>query len=240
MVSKQVDLAMQASRNAAKLTHRLLAFARRQPLEPMQLDCNRLISGMSDLLGRTLGETVNLEVVLGGGLWPTFADPNQLESAILNLAVNARHAMPDGGQLTIETTNAYLDEAYVRRFGDLHAGQYVQISVADTGAGIPPGVLEHVFEPFFTTKSAEAGSGLGLGPCHGAWLREAERRPRAHLQRGRAWHDGQDLPAASPRRRRRDLYPGPARREDRARVTGAIGRGDPGRRGQRRGARVCA
>jgi CheY-like chemotaxis protein len=122
---------------------------------------------MSDLLGRTLGETVNLEIVLGGGLWPTFADPNQLESALLNLAVNARHAMPDGGRLTIETTNAYLDEAYVRRFGDLQPGQYVQVSVADTGTGIAPDVLGRVFEPFFTTKAVEAGSGLGLAQVHG-------------------------------------------------------------------------
>ncbi len=164
---KQVDMATHAARNAAKLTHRLLAFARRQPLEPSRLDCNKLISGMSDLLSRTLGETVNLEIVLAGGLWPTFADPNQLESALLNLAVNARHAMPDGGRLTIETTNAYLDEAYVRRFGDLQPGQYVQVSVADTGTGIAPDVLGRVFEPFFTTKAVEAGSGLGLAQVHG-------------------------------------------------------------------------
>jgi signal transduction histidine kinase len=166
-IQKHVDIATQAARNAAKLTHRLLAFARRQPLEPARLDCNKLISGMSDLLRRTLGETVNLEIVLGGGLWPTFADPNQLENALLNLAVNARHAMPEGGQLTIETANAYLDEAYVRRFGDLQAGQYVQISVADTGTGIAPDVLERVFEPFFTTKKGEVGSGLGLAMVHG-------------------------------------------------------------------------
>jgi CheY-like chemotaxis protein len=166
-MQKQTDTAMQAARNAAKLTHRLLAFARRQPLEPARVDCNRLISGMSDLLRRTLGETVNLEIVLGGGLWPTFADPNQLESALLNLAVNARHAMPDSGRLTIETTNAYLDEAYARRFGDLQPGQYVQVSVADTGTGIAPDVLARVFEPFFTTKDAEVGSGLGLAQVHG-------------------------------------------------------------------------
>ncbi len=166
-VTKQVDTAMLAARNSAKLTHRLLAFARRQPLEPARLDCNRLVAGMSELLRRTLGETVNLEVVLGGGLWATFADASQLENALLNLAVNARHAMPDGGRLTIETTNAYLDEAYVRRFGDLQPGQYVQVSVADTGTGISPDVLGRVFEPFFTTKDAEAGSGLGLAMVHG-------------------------------------------------------------------------
>jgi signal transduction histidine kinase/ActR/RegA family two-component response regulator len=163
----QVDTAIQAARNAGKLTHRLLAFARKQPLDPVRIDCNRLLSGMSELLRRTLGETVNLEIVLGGGLWSTFADSNQLESAILNLAVNARHAMPEGGRLTIETTNAYLDDAYVRRFGDLFAGQYVQISVADTGTGIPSEILGRVFEPFFTTKGAEAGSGLGLAMVHG-------------------------------------------------------------------------
>jgi signal transduction histidine kinase/CheY-like chemotaxis protein len=166
-LQNNVDMAIQAARNAAKLTQRLLAFARRQPLDPARLDCNRLISGMSELLHRTLGETVNLEVVLGGGLWPTFTDANQLESALLNLALNARQAMPDGGRLTVETANAYLDEAYVSRFGDLEAGQYVQISVADTGMGIPPEILDRVFEPFFTTKSAEAGSGLGLAMVHG-------------------------------------------------------------------------
>jgi signal transduction histidine kinase/ActR/RegA family two-component response regulator len=166
-LQNNIDMAMQAARNAAKLTQRLLAFARRQTLDPARLDCNRLISGMSELLHRTLGETVNLEVVLGGGLWPAFTDANQLESALLNLALNARQAMPDGGRLTIETANAYLDEAYVSRFGDLEVGQYVQISVADTGVGIPPEILDRVFEPFFTTKSAEAGSGLGLAMVHG-------------------------------------------------------------------------
>jgi signal transduction histidine kinase len=162
-----IDTALHSSRNAAKLTHRLLAFARRQPLEPARIDCNRLISDMSDLLTRTLGETIHLESVLSGGLWPTFADPSQLESALLNLAVNAQHAMPDGGLLTIETANSYLDEAYTSRFGDLEAGQYVQISVADTGTGIAPEILDRVFEPFFTTKPAEAGSGLGLAMVHG-------------------------------------------------------------------------
>jgi signal transduction histidine kinase/ActR/RegA family two-component response regulator len=162
-----IDTAMQAARNAAKLTQRLLAFARRQPLEPNRLDCNRLISGMSEMLHRTLGETINLEIVLGGGLWPTYADANQLESAILNLVLNARHAMPDGGRLTIETANSYLDETYASRFGDLEPGQYVQVSVADTGVGIPPEILDRVFEPFFTTKAVEAGSGLGLAMVHG-------------------------------------------------------------------------
>ena len=162
-----IDMGLQAAHSGAKLTHRLLAFARRQPLEPSRVDCNRLMSDMSDLLRRTLGETVNLETVLGGGLWPIFVDPNHLESALLNLAVNAQHAMPDGGHLTIETANTYLDQAYVSRFGDIEAGQYVLISVADTGTGIPPEILDRVFDPFFTTKPAEAGSGLGLAMVHG-------------------------------------------------------------------------
>jgi signal transduction histidine kinase/ActR/RegA family two-component response regulator len=164
---RQIQMAMQAARNAAKLTHRLLAFARRQPLEPARIDCNRLISDMSELLRRTLGETVHLETVLAGGLWPTFADHSQLESALLNLAVNAQHAMPDGGRLTIETANTYLDGAYASRFGDISEGQYVQVSVCDTGTGIPADILDRVFEPFFTTKAPEAGSGLGLAMVHG-------------------------------------------------------------------------
>jgi signal transduction histidine kinase/CheY-like chemotaxis protein len=164
---RNVEMAQHASRSAAKLTHRLLAFARRQPLEPVRTDCNRLVSEMSEMLRRTLGETIHFETVLGGGLWPTFADPSQLESALLNLAVNAQHAMPAGGHLTIETANAYLDEAYASRFDELEPGQYVQISVADSGTGIPPEILDRVFEPFFTTKATGSGSGLGLAMVHG-------------------------------------------------------------------------
>jgi signal transduction histidine kinase len=164
---KPLDLAMQGCRSAAQLTHRLLAFSRRQALEPTRLDINRLVSGMSELLRRTLGETINVETVLAGGLWSTFADANQLENALLNLSVNARDAMPNGGHLTIETANAYLDDAYARRFGDIDAGQYVLLSVTDTGTGIAADVLEHVFEPFFTTKTASEGSGLGLAMVHG-------------------------------------------------------------------------
>ena len=182
-LQRQLDMAAQAARNAAKLTHRLLAFARRQPLEPVRTNCNRLISDMSELLRRTLGETVQVETVLAGGLWPTFADPSQLESALLNLAVNAQHAMPNGGRLTIETANTYLDEAYANRFGDLTAGQYVQVSVADTGTGIPPEILDRVFEPFFTTKPAEAGSGLGLAMVHG-FVRQSGGHVRIYSEVG--------------------------------------------------------
>jgi signal transduction histidine kinase/CheY-like chemotaxis protein len=164
---KPLDLALQGARSAAQLTHRLLAFSRRQPLEPGRLDLNRLLAAMSELLRRTLGESISIETVLAGGLWPTFADANQLENALINLALNARDAMPNGGHLTIETANTYLDEAYSRRFGDITPGQYVQISVTDTGTGIAAEVIERVFEPFFTTKTAGEGSGLGLAMVHG-------------------------------------------------------------------------
>ncbi len=167
ILSKPVDLAMQGSRSAAQLTHRLLAFSRRQALEPKHVDLNRLVAGMSDLLQRTLGESISVETVLAGGLWSTFADTNQVENVLLNLVVNARDAMPDGGRLTIETANSYLDEAYARRFGDVEPGQYALLSVTDTGGGIAPELMERVFEPFFTTKDTGHGSGLGLAMVHG-------------------------------------------------------------------------
>jgi signal transduction histidine kinase/CheY-like chemotaxis protein len=162
-----VDVATQGAQSAARLTHRLLAYARRQPLEPVRCDLNRLVSSMSELLRRTLGEPIHIETVLAGGLWPTFADVNQLENALLNLAINARDAMPDGGRLTIETANIFLDDAYAARFGDVRSGQYVLLSVSDTGTGIPPELMDKVFEPFFTTKGHGEGSGLGLAMVHG-------------------------------------------------------------------------
>jgi signal transduction histidine kinase len=167
ILTKPTDLALQGARNAAKLTHRLLAFARRQPLAPVQLDLNKVVSGMSELLRRTLGETVVFETVLGAGLWRTFVDANQLENVLLNLVVNARDAMPNGGHLTIESSNAYLDDAYAARFGDVVPGQYVLLSVTDTGSGMSPELLARVFEPFFSTKGDRQGSGLGLAMVHG-------------------------------------------------------------------------
>jgi len=166
-LTKPAELALQGAHNAAKLTHRLLAFARRQPLAPVRADLNKIVSGISDLLRRTMGETIIFETVLAGGLWPTFVDTNQLENVILNLAVNARDAMPNGGHLTIETANSYLDEAYARQFGDIAPGQYALLSVTDTGTGIPPELMKKVFEPFFTTKGHGQGSGLGLAMVHG-------------------------------------------------------------------------
>jgi CheY-like chemotaxis protein len=122
---------------------------------------------MLEMLRRTLGSDISMETVLGAGLWPTFADGHQLENVLLNLALNAKAAMPDGGCLTIETANTYLDDAYVRRFGDVKSGQYVVLCVTDTGTGIPEDILDQVFEPFFTTKPPGEGSGLGLAMVHG-------------------------------------------------------------------------
>jgi signal transduction histidine kinase/CheY-like chemotaxis protein len=167
IASKPIEAALHAAESAAQLTHRLLAFSRQQPLDPRQLDLNHAVSGISDLLRRTLGETISMEFILAGGLWSAFADVNQLENALINLCINARDAMPEGGKLTIETANAYLDDAYARQFEDVQPGQYVLLSVADTGTGIPPNILQRVFEPFFTTKRGAQGSGLGLSMVYG-------------------------------------------------------------------------
>ncbi|WP_205789996.1 ATP-binding protein [Microvirga makkahensis] len=167
-LQRATDHAMEATRRAATLTQRLLAFSRRQPLDPKPIDANKLVAGMSELLRRTLGETVVLETVLAGGLWRTQADPNQLENAIVNLAVNARDAMPNGGKLTIETANTRLDEAYVEALAEpVPPGQYVRVSVSDTGTGMDKATMERVFEPFFTTKEAGKGTGLGLSQVYG-------------------------------------------------------------------------
>ena len=166
-ISRFTDAAMDGARRAATLTSRLLAFARRTPLQPQVIDPNRVISGMSDLLRRTLGENIQLEVVLGGGVWRTFSDQSELENAILNICVNARDAMPEGGKLTIETSNAFLDEAYAATNAEVTAGQHVMIAITDTGQGMPPEVKARVFEPFYTTKEVGKGTGLGLAHVHG-------------------------------------------------------------------------
>ncbi len=159
--------ALKGAERAAALTQRLLAFSRRQPLAPKALDADRLVTGMSDMVQRALGETVKLEVVTSPGLWRVEADPNQLESAILNLSVNARDAMPNGGTLTIETTNARLDEAYSADHAEVAPGQYVVIAVTDTGCGMSKDTVARVFEPFFTTKEVGKGTGLGLSMVYG-------------------------------------------------------------------------
>ena len=161
-----VDSALEGANRAAALTARLLAFSRQQPLSPEQIDPNRLVAGMSDMLGRTLGETVAVETVLGAGVWRIQADPTQLESALVNLAVNGRDAMPDGGRLTIETANAYLDSDYAAAEG-AKPGQYVMIAVTDTGCGMSKEVIDRALEPFFTTKPVGKGTGLGLSQVYG-------------------------------------------------------------------------
>ncbi len=167
---RHVDNALEGASRAAALTQRLLAFSRQQPLAPRALDVNKLVQGMSELLHRTLGEQVEVETVLAGGLWQANVDPNQMENALLNLAVNARDAMedvPGARRLTIETANAYLDDAYAALHPEVVPGQYVMLAVTDTGPGMAPGVMERVFEPFFTTKPVGKGTGLGLSQVHG-------------------------------------------------------------------------
>ncbi|MGE3334310.1 MAG: CHASE3 domain-containing protein [Rhodospirillaceae bacterium] len=163
-----MQAAIEGAQRGGALTQRMLAFARKQVLEPRPLDANKLVSGMSDLLRRTLGEVIQTEVVLAGGLWRTYADMHQLETAILNLVVNARDAMAQGGKLTLETANAHLDDAYVAEHGDgSAAGQHVMVSVTDTGTGMPPEVISRAFDPFFTTKGPGKGTGLGLSQVYG-------------------------------------------------------------------------
>jgi CheY-like chemotaxis protein len=161
-----VDSALEGANRAAALTGRLLAFSRQQPLAPEPIEPNRLVSGMSDLLARTLGETITVETVLGAGLWRTQTDATQLESALVNLAVNARDAMPGGGRLTIETANTYLDSDYAAAEG-ARPGQYVMLAVTDTGCGMSREVIERALEPFFTTKPVGKGTGLGLSQVYG-------------------------------------------------------------------------
>jgi signal transduction histidine kinase len=162
-----VGHAMEGAQRAAALTSRLLAFSRQQALAPTVCDVNKIVSGMSELLRRTLGEQVEIETVLAGGLWRVFADCPQIESSALNLAVNARDAMPDGGKLTIETANTYLDEEYAAQHAEVTAGQYVMISITDTGTGMSAQTIERAFDPFYTTKGVGKGTGLGLSQVFG-------------------------------------------------------------------------
>lgn len=161
------EMTANAAERGAELTNRLLAFARRQALEPKLTDINRLVSDMEHLLRRTLNEDIEIELVRGGGLWRAEVDPSQVESAILNMSINARDAMPNGGKLTIETANARLDDAYAEIHPGVDAGQYVMISVSDTGSGMTEAVKARAFEPFFTTKPVGKGNGLGLPMVYG-------------------------------------------------------------------------
>jgi signal transduction histidine kinase/CheY-like chemotaxis protein len=166
-LSRRLASAHEAVERGAKLASQLLAFARRQPLEPVALDISRLLRGSDDMLRRVLGETIELETVVSGGLWNTLADPNHLQNVIVNLAINARDAMDGAGRLTIEAGNAMLDDEYTRHYDDVRSGQYVMIAVSDTGSGMAPDVLARAFEPFYTTKPNGRGTGLGLSMAYG-------------------------------------------------------------------------
>ena len=177
-----VEAAQDAARRAAALTHRLLAFSRRQTLDPRPTDTNRLVAGMDDLIRRTTGPGIAVETVGAGGLWTVLVDPNQLENALLNLCINARDAMPDGGRLTIETANRWLD-ARSAADRELAPGQYVSLCVSDTGSGMSAEVIRRAFDPFFTTKPIGQGTGLGLSMIYG-FVRQSGGQARIYSEAG--------------------------------------------------------
>ena len=178
-----VARAIAASERGAALTARLLAFSRRQALEPKVVDLNKLVAGTTELLRRTLGETIEVETVTAGGLWRCKVDPAQVESVLLNLALNARDAMPGGGKLTIETANARLDDDYAAAHAEVTPGQYVMLAVTDNGTGMPAEVAERAFEPFFTTKDAGHGTGLGLSMIYG-FVKQSEGHVKIYSEVG--------------------------------------------------------
>ena len=185
--SGEIDRFMAAAKGsvkrAAALTHRLLAFSRRQTLDPKPTDANRLIADMEELIRRTIGPGIHLEVVGAGGLWPTLVDPNQLENALLNLCLNARDAMPDGGRLTIETANKWFDDRAASE-RDMTPGQYISVCVSDNGVGMAPDVVAKAFDPFFTTKPMGAGTGLGLSMTYG-FARQSGGQVRIYSELGK-------------------------------------------------------
>ena len=193
---RAIETAQRASRSAGQLVQRMLVFSRLQKLEPTPLDANALISDMEDMIARTLGETIEVKTALAPGLWTTFVDRNQLESALLNLVVNARDAMPDGGLLTIETANV---EFAGSADDDIAPGQYAMVSVSDTGCGIAKEHLDKVFEPFFTTKEVGMGSGLGLSMVYG-FVKQSRGHVRLHSEIGSGSSVKIYLPPFGPRR----------------------------------------
>jgi len=182
-IDRFLKAAMESANRAAALTHRLLAFSRRQTLDPKPTDVNRLIGGMEDLISRTMGPAVNVNVVGAAGLWPVRVDPSQLESSLLNLCINARDAMPEGGKLVVETANKWMD-ARAARERDLLPGQYVSLCVTDNGSGMEPNVIEHAFDPFFTTKPIGQGTGLGLSMIYG-FVRQSGGQVRVYSEVGK-------------------------------------------------------
>jgi PAS domain S-box-containing protein len=188
------EAALKAGVNGGELTKQLLAFARKQPLQTVAVDVNALAARSAGLLRRTLGETIDIETALAPGLWPIESDPAQLEAALTNLAINARDAMPAGGRLTISTENAHLDRLRMAMDGDIEPGDYVILTVADTGSGIPPEVIDRIFEPFFTTKATGRGSGLGLSMIYGF-----ARQSNGHIDIESAVGDGTSVRLYLPR-----------------------------------------
>nr|WP_246207821.1 ATP-binding protein [Pseudomonas karstica] len=178
-----IDLGVTSANRAAGLTHRLLAFSRRQSLDSKPVQINDLVNAMNELLQRSLNESIVLDVQLGGQLWIAEADPNQLESALLNLALNARDAMPDGGRLVVETRNRHLESVFTAAYGTLPPGDYVELSVSDTGYGMPENVISRVFDPFFTTKPIGQGTGLGLSMIYG-FARQSGGHVTIHSEEG--------------------------------------------------------
>lgn len=203
-IDRYVNTAQGAAKRAAALTHRLLAFSRRQTLDPKPTNVNRLVAGMEELIRRTMGPEISVEPIAGGGLWVTLVDPSQLENALLNLCINARDAMPGGGKLVIETGNRWLD-SNAGKERDLPAGQYVSLCVTDNGVGMPADVIARAFDPFFTTKPIGMGTGLGLSMTYG-FARQSGDQARIYSEVGQGTmvclylprHNGEAIDADVP------------------------------------------
>ena len=193
-VDRYMTAAQGAAKRAAALTHRLLAFSRRQTLDPRPTDVNRLVTGMQEMIQRTVGPGIPVEIVGTPSLWPALVDPSQLENALLNLCINARDAMPDGGRITIETADIRMDGLAACQH-DMPEGQYLSLRVTDTGTGMPPDLIARVFEPFFTTKPIGEGTGLGLSMIYG-FAQQSGGKVHIDSEVGRG-HRGMHLPATA-------------------------------------------
>jgi CheY-like chemotaxis protein len=214
-VKECADLALKASLRGADLTRQLLAFSRQQRLQPRVINLNELVTGVTTLLRRTIGTNIEIRTELDDALWLAEVDPAQVESALVNLAVNARDAMPNGGQLVIETSNVYLDEQYAAQNLEVAAGDYVSVVVTDSGTGMPPEVVERVFEPFFTTKEVGRGTGLGLSRVYG-FVKQSRGHVKIYSEVGHGTSIKLYLPRAS------------AVTDDKAEATGARLTANPG------------
>jgi PAS domain S-box-containing protein len=218
LVQKLLENARHGTERATALTQRLLAFARRQPLDPDEVDANRLVLGMSDLFARTLGEHIAVETVLSDNLWTVHADPHQLENALLNLAVNARDAMPEGGRLVIQTENCEFNDPHAAGVAEINPGQYVLLAVTDTGEGMSRDTLEQVFEPFFTTKDVGQGSGLGLSQVYG-FVRQSGGHVKIYSEPGMGTTVRLYLPRMEPGEAQTRPEPAAAREETESQAT---------------------